>query len=75
MNAARKRAPRRFPTLAVTCQLPYRVGLELQAKADELGITRHRLFLSAFEAGFSIVLEQDSAHKAGDTAAQQQQQG
>ena len=68
---ARKRTPARQPYLAITAQIPYPIALELQAKAQELGITRHRLFLLAFEVGFPLVLEQDSVRKADDPAVQQ----
>ncbi|HEX2998836.1 MAG TPA: hypothetical protein VHR86_01160, partial [Armatimonadota bacterium] len=75
LMAVKKRAPARLPTLAITCQIPYQTGLELQVQADALGLTRHRLFFLAFQAGLPLILEQGSAHKAGDTAAQPQQQG
>ncbi len=60
----------RTPSLSITCRLAYPVGLDLEAAAKALGLSRHRLFLLAFETGFPIVTAQLRAEQSATAITQ-----
>ena len=57
------------PRVSITLQVPAARGIELDAMAKSIGVTRHSLLIRAVDAGLPTVI----SHIAAAAAAAQQQ--